>query len=48
MESVFGKEPFSWHQSDMVRADETRKNYISALRKADGGNIMPLVAFAKN
>ncbi|WNH13481.1 mobile mystery protein B [Thalassobellus suaedae] len=48
MESVFGKEPFSWHQSNMVRANETRKNYISALRKADNGNIIPLIAFAKN
>jgi hypothetical protein len=32
----------------MVRADETRKNYIVALKKADNGNINPLIEFAKN
>ena len=48
MESIFGKEIFTWHQSNMVKADETRKKYIDALRKADNGNINPLIEFAKN
>tara|TARA_R110002050_G_scaffold244268_1_gene380852 strand:- start:9742 stop:10338 length:597 start_codon:yes stop_codon:yes gene_type:complete len=48
MESVFRKEIFSWHQSNMVKADETRKTYINALRLADKGNILPLIEFAKN
>lgn len=48
MESIFGKEAFSWHQSNMVRADETRKEYIKALKKADDGNIKPLIRFAIN
>lgn len=48
MESIFGKEIFSWHQSNMVKANETRKEYIKALRKADNGNITPLIKFAKN
>lgn len=48
MESVFGKEIFSWHKSNMVKADETRRQYIAALRKADDGNINPLIEFAKN
>lgn len=48
MESIFGKEIFSWHQSNMVKADETRKEYIDALRKADNGDINPLIEFAKN
>ncbi len=48
IESIFGKEIFSWHKSNMVKADETRKNYITALRKADNGNIYPLIEFAKN
>ena len=34
MESIFSKEIFSWHQSNMVKADETRKAYIYALREA--------------
>ncbi len=48
MESIFEKEIFSWHKSNMVKADETRKVYIEALRKADNGNINPLIDFAKN
>ena len=47
MESIFGKEIFSWHKSNMVKADETRKAYISALREADNGNINPLIQFAE-
>jgi Fic-DOC domain mobile mystery protein B len=48
MESIFGKEPFSWNQSNMVKADQTRKNYINAIRAGDNGNIQPLIDFAKN
>ena len=48
MESIFGKEIFSWHQSNMVKADEARKEYINALREADNGNVEPLIEFAKN
>jgi len=47
MESVFGEDSFSWHRSNMVKADETRKKYISALKEADKGNIKPLIEFAK-
>lgn len=48
MDSIFRKEIFSWHKSNMVKADDTRKEYIDALRKADNGNINPLIEFAKN
>ena len=48
MESIFGNEPFSWNQSNMVKADQTRKNYITAIREGDKGNIQPLIDFAKN
>jgi len=48
MESIFEKEIFSWHKSNMVKADETRKAYISALREADNGNINPLIQFAED
>ena len=48
MESIFGREIFSWHQSNMVKASETRKKYINALKEADKGNIAPLLEFAKN
>jgi len=48
IEAIFGKEIFSWQKSNMVKADETRKSYIMALRDADNGNIKPLVNFAEN
>ena len=48
MESIFGKEIFTWHQSNMVKADATRKKYIITLREADNGNIKPLIDFAAN
>ena len=48
MESIFGNKIFSWHQSNMVKANDTRKTYIAALRKADQGDITELINFAKN
>jgi Fic-DOC domain mobile mystery protein B len=48
IESIFGKKIFSWHQSNIVKANAIRKAYINALRKADNGNIEPLIDFAKN
>jgi Fic-DOC domain mobile mystery protein B len=48
IESIFGKEIFSWQKSNMVKADETRKTYINALKEADNGNINPLIKFAGN
>ena len=46
IESIFGKHIFSWNKSNMLKADETRKTYISALRKADRGDIKLLLQFA--
>ena len=48
MEFIFGKEIFSWHKSNMVKPNDIRKQYITALKKADNGNIEPLIKFAKN
>lgn len=45
--SIFEKEIFTWHHSNMVKADETRGNYINAIRMADNGNIEPLISFAR-
>ena len=46
IESVFGKELFSWQQSNMVVANQVRKEYVLALRKADKGDISHLIEFA--
>lgn len=48
MESIFDEEVFSWHQSNMTKANEIRKKYIDALKKADKGNIDQLIKFAKS
>ncbi len=48
IESVFDKEVFSWHSSNMVKPDETRMRYIAAIRAGDNGNIQPLIEFARN
>jgi len=48
IESVYGKNVFSWHGSNMVKPDETRKIYIAAIREGDNGNIKPLLEFARN
>ncbi|RPD94574.1 mobile mystery protein B [Aureibaculum marinum] len=48
MESIFGNEIFSWYQSNMIKANKIRKEYINALKEADNGNVKPLIEFAKN
>ena len=48
MESIFQNKIFSWHQSNMVKANETRNEYIKALREADNGDCTTLIEFAKN
>lgn len=42
MESIFGHELFSWHQSNMVKASEIRKEYITALRVSIHKNLKQL------
>lgn len=46
--SVFGRDVFTWHHSNMVKAGEVRAKYISAIREGDNGNINQLIEFARN
>lgn len=46
IETLFKNNPFSWQQSRLTKADESRKKYIDALKEADKGNILPLIVFA--
>jgi Fic-DOC domain mobile mystery protein B len=48
IESIFDEEIFSWNKSNMVKANETRKLYIKALKEADHGMISALIEFARN
>ena len=47
METIFKKDIFTWHQSNMIKANDVRKAYITALKQADNGDIVPLIQFAK-
>ena len=43
-----GNSVFTWGNSPLVKPDDVRKNYISALKEADNGNIVPLINFARS
>ena len=48
MEKLYNNKFFSWGSANLVKATETRSNYIQAVRKADNYDIQPLIAFAKS
>ena len=48
IESIFSLAAFTWNHSNMVKADETRKKYIEAIRDGDNGNIIALLRFARS
>lgn len=48
MEKLYDSNFFSWGSSNLVKATETRSNYIQAVRKADNNDIEPLISFAKS
>jgi hypothetical protein len=47
IESIFEETIFSWNQSNMIKANETRAEYIKSIREADKGNIDSLIRFAR-
>ena len=47
IESVFGKKVFTWNNSNLVKPDNVRKEYINSIRQADNGSIEPLLEFAR-
>ena len=48
MEKLYDSNFFSWGSSNLVKATETRSNYIQAVKKADNNDIEPLISFAKS
>lgn len=48
MEKLYNKTFFSWGSANLIKATETRSNYIKAVKKADQQDILPLLAFAKS
>ncbi len=47
IEFVFNEKIFTWNHSNMVKADQTRKEYIQSIKQADNGNIVPLISFTR-
>jgi Fic-DOC domain mobile mystery protein B len=43
-----GQRRFSWGSASLVAAAEARRNYVAALRAADGHDITPLFEFARS
>lgn len=43
-----GQPRFTWGRANLVDPGETRGAYVAALRAADGGEIEPLLAFARS
>jgi len=44
----FGRPAFTWGATDLVLPGEARTGYLQALRTADGGDIQPLLRFARS
>jgi Fic-DOC domain mobile mystery protein B len=47
IEKVFKRELFTWKRSNLVKHDEIRREYIVAIKKADQGDLSPLIQFAR-
>jgi Fic-DOC domain mobile mystery protein B len=45
---LHGGTEFTWGQGNPTNTGELKKNYIDALRRADRGDIIPLLEFAKS
>ena len=48
MEKLYNQTFFTWGSNNLIKATETRKNYINAVRKADNYDIQPLIDFANS
>jgi Fic-DOC domain mobile mystery protein B len=48
MEKLFHQSFFTWGSNNLIKANESRKNYINAVRKADNYDIKPLITFANS
>ena len=48
MEKVFNATFFSWGSTNLVKANETRTEYIKAVKMADKHDLTPLIDFAKS
>ena len=48
MEKLYDAKYYSWGGSNLTKANELRKQYISALKQADNGSMKDLINFAQS
>lgn len=48
IEKILGKALFTWGSDNLVRDGSSRKEYLKAIRAADGGDYEPLINFARS
>jgi Fic-DOC domain mobile mystery protein B len=49
IENIFGKPIFTWGaNTDLTKANDTRKEYLNAINAADKNDIAPLLKFARS
>jgi Fic-DOC domain mobile mystery protein B len=48
IEHLFKLPVYSWGSSNLIKADQSRKFYLTAIRVADKGDIEPLINFARS
>lgn len=44
----FGLQPLTWGRVNLAAPSEARRRYMAALHAADGGNLQPLIDFARS
>jgi hypothetical protein len=47
IEKIFKQPVYTWGAANLVKQSDTRSTYLHAIRTADGGDIEPLINFAR-
>ena len=47
IEKIFKQPVYTWGAANLVKQGDTRSAYLNAIRAADGGDIQPLINFAR-
>lgn len=48
IEKIYHRPVFTWGAADIIKEGQARTAYIQAIRKADAGDIFPLLEFARS
>lgn len=48
IEHLFDQPVYSWGSTNLIKASEARKQYLTAVKQADKGDVYPLIQFARS